>query len=76
MGLGHIFFTAANAVLPILLLIVLGILLRNAGWVSESFLKTGNKLVFNIFLPAMLFINVYTQNYYTESWLFVIHKSH
>lgn len=59
MGLGHVFFTAANAVLPILLLILLGYGLKKAGWVSEKFTKTGNKLVFNIFLPAMLFINVY-----------------
>lgn len=59
MGLGHIFFTAANAVLPILLLILLGYGLKKAGWVGEKFSKTGNKLVFNIFLPAMLFINVY-----------------
>lgn len=59
MGLGHVFFTAANAVLPILLLILLGYGLKKAGWVSENFTKTGNKLVFNIFLPAMLFINVY-----------------
>lgn len=59
MGLGHVFFTAANAVLPILLLILLGYGLKKVGWVSEKFTKTGNKLVFNIFLPAMLFINVY-----------------
>ena len=59
MGLGHIFFTAANAVLPILLLILLGFGLKKAGWIGEKFTKTGNKLVFNIFLPAMLFINVY-----------------
>ena len=59
MGLGHVFFTAANAVLPILLLILLGYGLKKAGWVSGNFTKTGNKLVFNIFLPAMLFINVY-----------------
>ena len=59
MGLGHVFMTAANAVLPILLLILVGFTLRKIGWVSESFTKTGNKLVFNVFLPAMLFINVY-----------------
>ena len=59
MGLGHIFMTAANAVLPILLLILLGYGLKKIGWVSPAFAKTGNKLVFNIFLPAMLFVNVY-----------------
>ena len=50
MGLGHIFFTAANAVLPILLLILLGFGLKKAGWLSENFTKTGNKLVFKVFL--------------------------
>lgn len=59
MGLGHVFATATNAVIPILLLILLGFCLRKTGWISENFTKTGNKLVFNIFLPAMLFINVY-----------------
>ena len=59
MGLGHVFMTATNAVMPILLLILGGFTLRKIGWVSESFAKTGNKLVFNVFLPAMLFINVY-----------------
>ncbi len=59
MELGHVFFTAANAVLPILLLILLGYWLKRSGWISESFTKTGNKLVFNFFLPAMLFVNVY-----------------
>ena len=59
MGLGHIFFTAANAVLPILLLILLGFGLKKAGWLSGNFTKTGNKLVFKVFLPSMLFINVY-----------------
>lgn len=59
MKLGHIFFTAANAVLPIILLILLGYLLKRAGFLGKEFLKTGNKLVFKVCLPAMLFINVY-----------------
>ncbi len=59
MGLGNVFFTAANAVLPILLLILIGYVLKNIGWLDRDFVKTGNKLVFNIFLPVMLFVNVY-----------------
>lgn len=59
MELGHIFVTAFNAVLPILLLILLGYWLKRKGFLSGDFLKTGNKLVFRICLPAMLFINVY-----------------
>lgn len=59
MELGHVFLTALNAVLPIILLILLGYLLKRKGFLGEEFLKTGNKLVFKICLPAMLFINVY-----------------
>lgn len=59
MGLLHILTTAVNAVLPIILLILLGYLLRQKKFLSDDFLKMGNKLVFKICLPAMLFINVY-----------------
>lgn len=51
--------TAVNAVGPVVLLILLGYLLKQKGFLTESFVKTGNKLVFNVFLPCMLFINVY-----------------
>lgn len=57
--LGQILTTAINAVLPIILLILLGYILRHKGFISEDFVKTGNKLVFKICLPCMLFINVY-----------------
>ena len=59
MGLGNVFLTAANAVIPILLLIILGYALKSIGWLKDDFTKTGNKLVFNVFLPVMLFVNVY-----------------
>ena len=57
--LGQILFTAVNAVTPIILVICLGYCLRRSGFLTEEFLKIGNKLVFKICLPAMLFINVY-----------------
>ncbi|MBR4109922.1 MAG: AEC family transporter [Oscillospiraceae bacterium] len=59
MGLGHILMTAVNSILPILLLILLGYLLRRIGFLNENFVATGNKFVFNICLPIMLFVNVY-----------------
>lgn len=59
MGLGHILLTAVNSILPILLLILLGYGLRRIGFLNDNFVKVGNKLVFNICLPTMLFINVY-----------------
>lgn len=51
--------TAVNAVFPIVLLILLGYFLRQRGFISEEFVKTGNAVVFKVFLPVMLFINVY-----------------
>lgn len=51
---------AANAVLPILLMVLLGYLLRNIGLCDSQFAKKLNKLCFKIFLPVMLFINLYS----------------
>ncbi len=59
MKLGLILVTAVNAVLPIVLLIMFGYFLRRINFISKDFVKMGNKLVFNILLPCMLFINVY-----------------
>ena len=55
----QIFATAVNAILPIVLMILLGYFLRRAGFFTESFAKTGNKLVFYLFLPCSLFMSVY-----------------
>ena len=59
MGLGHILLTAVNSIFPILLLILLGYGLRRIGLLNDEFVKTGNRFVFNICLPVMLFVNVY-----------------
>lgn len=59
MDLGLILITAVNAIVPILLLIVLGYILKRIGFLNDNFLSTGNKLVFNVCLPAMLFVNIY-----------------
>lgn len=50
---------ALNAVAPIILLIALGYLLKKIGFISPDFAKKGNRLVFHVFLPTMLFLNVY-----------------
>ena len=54
MQISTILWTALNAVLPIILVILLGYILRQKGFLSESFLQVGNKLVFRLCLPAML----------------------
>ena len=59
MELTSILMTALNAVLPIILLIFLGYFLRRKEFLTENFLAVGNKLVFKLMLPSMLFINIY-----------------
>lgn len=59
MGLGHILQTAVNAIAPIIALILLGYLLRQKGFLTQEFVKIGNRLVFHVCLPCMLFVNVY-----------------
>ena len=58
--MGHILCTAVEAVMPIILLILLGVWLRRRKLLSDGFLETGNKLVFRLGLPCMLFVNVYS----------------
>ncbi len=58
--LGQILLTAVNAVMPIVLLILFGCWLRKKGFLTEEFLKVGNKFVFRICLSVLLFINVYS----------------
>lgn len=53
------FAFAAEAVLPIFLLIGTGYLLKQLQVVADGFWDMGNKLTFRVFLPVMLFCNVY-----------------
>ena len=50
---------AINAVLPLFLTMAVGYFLRQIHFVDEPLLKKLNKLVFNVFLPLLLFINIY-----------------
>lgn len=51
---------ALNAVVPILILILLGYCLRTSGFFDEKFAKAANKLMFRVALPVLLFYNIYT----------------
>lgn len=50
---------AINAVLPIIIMIAIGYVIKRIGLLSDDTAKKLNTLVFRIFLPAMLFLNVY-----------------
>lgn len=56
----HILLTAVNAVAPIVLLIAFGYILRKVGFLDENFLEVANKLAFNVCIPVMLFVNIYS----------------
>lgn len=74
MKLTDILITAVNAVMPIILVILLGYLLKRKGFLSKEFLKIGNKLVFNVCLPCMLFVNVYElESFASIQWDIVIY---
>lgn len=62
----HILSTALNAVLPIVLLSIFGYWLKRIGFLSEQFIKTGNKMVFRVCLSCSLFVNVYNINCVSE----------
>ena len=48
-----------NAVLPIIMLVALGYGLKRMKFITAGGAKEMNKLVFRIFLPSMLFMNIY-----------------
>lgn len=54
-----IFLFALRAVLPILLMILLGYLVRRIGPWDGGFFNQLNQLCFHLFLPVQLFLNVY-----------------
>lgn len=69
MGLGYILMTAVNAIMPILLMILLGYVLRRINFFNDNFIKISNKLVFNVCLPVMLFVNIYDiEGFYIIQW--------
>lgn len=68
------FIFAANAVLPIVILIAFGYVLKRIGLLTKPFLDVGNKLTFRVLLPAMLFYNVYQIESFSEiSPVFVLY---
>ena len=53
---------AINAVAPIIMTVAIGYILKKMGLMNGGFAKAANKLVFHLFLPCMLFLNIYKIN--------------
>ncbi|MFG1506648.1 AEC family transporter [Saccharospirillum sp. HFRX-2] len=45
---------------PIALVVVLGVVFRRLDWINDAFVQGGSKLVFNVALPSLLFLNIVT----------------
>ena len=50
---------AVNATMPIVMLVAVGYILKRVGMLDGTVAKVLNKLVFRVFLPCMLFLNMY-----------------
>lgn len=69
----HIFMYAANCLLPIISLMLLGCALHKVNLLDGNFLAMGNKLQFNFILPLMLLNNIYNiESIGNISWNIII----
>ena len=50
---------AVNATFPIIIMVAIGYFLKKIGMIDAILAKKLNKMVFRVFLPVMLFLNVY-----------------
>jgi len=55
-------YFSINATMPVFLVMVVGYVIKRFGMINEEFLKVGNRLVFKVTLPAMLFIDMSESN--------------
>ncbi|MGX3022228.1 AEC family transporter [Ursidibacter sp. B-7004-1] len=60
-----------SVTLPTILMLLLGIILRRRRMLDDHFCQVASKLVFNIALPSLLFINIVKQpaDYSSQIWL-------
>lgn len=59
-----------NATVPVFLMIVLGMLLRKLGWMSEEFASQLNRFVFMLPLPVLLFQDLATVDFFRSMEFF------
>ena len=70
------FVFALGAVLPIILTVALGFLLKVFGILPVGIVKPLNKLVFRVFLPTLLFLNIYKISDFGEiSFTYIIYMT-
>ncbi len=50
------FLYSINVILPVFILVTLGYILKRLNYFTDGFLTTSDKLVFNLFLPSLMFL--------------------
>ena len=60
------FFLAFSVVCPLFLMMALGYGLRKIGMFTEDLLRQLNRLCFQVFLPLIVFVNVYNSDFSTD----------
>ena len=63
---------ALNAVLPLILLVMLGYLLKRCKFLNSEFLQVANKFCFYVALPVLLFKNLYDSTLTNMPWKLII----
>jgi predicted permease len=54
-----IFLQTLNITAPVFAMLFLGVLLKRIDWINDNFINTASALVFNVCMPALLFLGIY-----------------
>ena len=66
------FIFSINATLPIFLTMVLGLVFRKIGVFDDAFTNRMNSFVFKFALPALLFEDLWEENFY-QAWMVALY---
>ena len=53
-----IFLTTLTITAPVFAMLFLGVLLKRINWINDNFIHTASSLVFNVTMPALLFLGI------------------
>ena len=53
-----IFLETLNITAPVFAMLFLGVLLKRIDWINDNFIHTASALVFNVTMPALLFLGI------------------
>ncbi|WP_350581498.1 AEC family transporter [Pseudomonas sp. HY2-MNA-CIBAN-0224] len=53
-----IFFLTLSITAPVFAMLFMGIVLKRVGWINDNFIHTASALVFNVTMPALLFLGI------------------